>query len=167
MLLRHHVHGIQDYRKELSMKKINTDFFFQAGVLSFFLLLLWDSRRYPLESRLYPQVIGLITLVLIIISLFQHFRGEEQEKVRDAGADLRRKRFFQISLVVVFATALGFLGGFLLSVLCYYVAYAFFQEDKTKLLRTLIIGIALTVIFYISFGWFMYVPLFRGVLLNF
>lgn len=166
MLLRHHVHGIQDYRKELSMKKINTDFFFQAGVLSFFLLLLWDSRRYPFESRLYPQVIGIIALILVAVSLFQHFR-EEQEKVTDSVVSLRRTRFFQISLILVFATALGFLGGFLLSVLCYYVAYAFFQEDKTKLLRTLIIGIALTVIFYISFGWFMNVPLFRGVLVNF
>lgn len=137
------------------------------GVLSFFLLLLWDSRRYPFESRLYPQVIGIIALMLIAVSLFQHFRGEDQAKVTDAAVSLRRTRFYQISLILVFATAVGFLGGFLLSVLCYYVAYAFFQEDKTKLLRTLSIGIALTVIFYISFGWFLNVPLLRGVLVNF
>lgn len=149
------------------MKKINLDLFFQLGVFSFFLLLLWDSRRYSFESRLYPQVIGIVALILVAVSLFQHFRGEEQEKVTDSVVSLRRTRFFQISLIVVFATTLGFLGGFLLSVLCYYVAYAFFQEDKTKLLRTLIIGIALTVTFYISFGWFMNVPLLRGVLVDF
>jgi putative exporter of polyketide antibiotics len=149
------------------MKKINLNLFFHMGVLSFFLLLLWDSRRYSFESRLYPQVIGIIALILIAVSLFQHFRGEEQEKVLDSLASLRRTRFLQISLILVFATAIGFLGGFLLSVLCYYVAYAFFQEDKTKLLRTLSIGIALTVIFYISFGWFLNVPLLRGVLVNF
>ena len=149
------------------MKKINLDLFFQMGVLSFFLLLLWESRRYPFESRLYPQVIGITAFVLIAVSLFQHFRREEQVKVTDSGLSLRRTRFLQISLILVFATAVGFLGGFLLSVLCYYVAYAFFQEDKTKLLRTLITGITLTVIFYIAFGWFMDVPLFRGVLVNF
>jgi hypothetical protein len=149
------------------MKKINLNLFFHLGVLIFFLLLLWDSRRYPFESRLYPQVIGIIVLILILVSLLQHFRGKEKEKVADSLAGLRRTRFLQISLILVFATAVGFLGGFLLSVLCYYVAYAFFQEDKTKLLRTLSIGIALTVICYISFGWFLNVPLFRGVLMNF
>jgi hypothetical protein len=149
------------------MKKINLDLFFHMGVLSFFLLLLWESRRYPFESRLYPQVIGVFALILIAVSLFQHFRREEKEAVVDTLAGLRRKRFLQISLILVFATAIGFLGGFLLSVLCYYVAYAFFQEDKTKLLRTLGMGVALTIIFYISFGWFLNVPLLRGVLVNF
>ena len=75
------------------MKKIDLDFLFQAGALSFFLLFLWDSRRYPLESRLYPQVIGLTALVLITISLLQHFRGRVKEKETDSRSSFRRKRF--------------------------------------------------------------------------
>ncbi len=148
------------------MKKINLALFLQMGLFSFFLLLLWESRRYPFESRLYPQVIGITTLVLLAISLWQHFRGTGQEKQDGPESSLRRKRFLQTSLIIIFATALGYLGGFLLSVLCYYAAYALFQEDKAKLIRTLGIGIGLTVLFYISFGWFMNIPLLRGWLLN-
>lgn len=148
------------------MKKLNLDFFFQMGLLSLFVLLLFDSKRYPFESRLYPQIIGGITLILLLFSLFRHFWSKGKEKEHDPGVALRRKRFLQISMVVVLATVLGFLGGFIVSVLCYYVAYALFQEDKTKLFRTLSIGIALTVLFYISFGWFMNVPLIQGWLVN-
>lgn len=149
------------------MKKLDLNFFFQFGLLALFALLIWESRSYPPESSFYPQIIAGITIILLIVSLVRHFWKKEEGKKTGPEFTLRLRRFFQVSLVIVLATILGFLGGFLLSVLCYYVAYAFFQEDRTKLIRTLSIGVALTFLFYISFGWFMKVPLLRGWLVDF
>lgn len=153
------------------MKKLNVDLFFQLGLLSLFLLLIWESRSYPFESRFYPQILGWITVAFLLFSLIRHFVEKGKEEVADPGVATRRRRIFQISLVVILATVLGLVGGFIISVLCYYVTYALFQKNIKKerygLLRTLGIGIALTVLFYISFGWFLNVPLFRGWLVNF
>lgn len=149
------------------MKKLNVDLFFQFGLLSFLLLLMWESRRYPFESRIYPQIIGGITIAFLLISLIRHFMEKRKEVAADPSAALRRRRVFQISLIVILATVLGFICGFIVSVLCYYVAYALFQKDRSDFARTLSIGVALTVLFYISFGWFMNVPLLRGWLINF
>ncbi len=148
------------------MKKVNLALFFQVGVLGLFVLLLWDSGHYPPESRDYPQLIGAVTLVLIVVSLFRHFLEKGKQEERDAESSLRRKRFFHFSLVVVLATVVGLLGGFIFSVFCYYVAYAFVQRKSMSLIKSLSIGMALTVLFYITFGWFMNVPMFRGWLVS-
>ena len=97
----------------------------------------------------------------------RHFRKKEESKVENPESNLRRRRFVEVTLIIVVATLLGFIGGFLLSILCYYVGYAFFQRDRIGLIRTLAIGVTLTVLFYLSFGWFMNVPLLRGWLLSF
>jgi len=144
------------------MKRLNLDSIFQFALLGLLLLLIWESRRYPLESRLYPQIIGGATIVLLLVSLIRHFREGISKKESTAEAAKRQRRFFRISLVVVLATVVGFLGGFILSVLCYYVAYVLFHEDRSRLPRNLTVGVLLTVLFYISFNWFMKVPLLRG-----
>jgi hypothetical protein len=149
------------------MKKLNLDVFFQAGLLIFLALLIWKSASYPFESRLYPQIIGGATIILLAVSIVRHFRTHTAEENAAPELVLRRKRFFKASIIVLLSTAVGFMGGFLLSVLCYYIGYALLQENKSRLFRTLGIGIALTVLFYISFGWLMHVPLLRGWLIRF
>lgn len=149
------------------MKRLNLNFFFQLGLLGLFGLIIWDARRYPFESRFYPQVISVIAVVLLLVSIFLHFQQKNDEKTAVSEAVLARRRVYQTFLVIAFATILGLIGGFLLSILCYYVSYALFREDRSGLPRTLGIGVGLTVLFYILFGWFMKVPLFRGWLVNF
>ena len=145
------------------MKKVNLDVCFQLLLFALFIILLWKSASYPLESRLYPQIIGMITSALLIATLARSFRkGNAQEKSTDPEVSLRRKRFLETTLIVILATGLGFIGGFILGVLCYYIAYAFLREEKGKRVHTLSIGMGLTVLFYIVFGWFMNVPLLRG-----
>lgn len=109
----------------------------------------------------------MIALILLLVSIIRHFRKKEETKVENPEHALRRQRFIEITLVIIVATLLGFIGGFLLSILCYYVGYAFFQRGRIGLIRVLAIGVTLTVFFYLSFGWFMNVPLLRGWLLSF
>ncbi len=156
-----------DRPQEFKMRKLDLDFFFQVTLLGFFSLLIWESRSYPLESKFYPRIISVIALILLLISMARHFREKEETKVENPEYALRRRRFVEITLVIIVATLLGFIGGFLLSILCYYVGYALFQRGRISLVRALAIGVTLTVLFYLSFGWFMNVPLLRGWLLSF
>ena len=148
------------------MKRLDLDLFFQMVLLALFVIMMWESRSYPSESSFYPRIVAGVTIILLLVSLVRHFRKKGEAKT-DRESILRRRRFLQISLVVVLATVLGYVGGFIVSVLCYYVAYALFHEDRTRLIRTLGIGVVLTVLFYISFAWFMQVPLLRGWLVDF
>jgi len=137
-------------------------FLLQLIVFTFFTLFLWKSFDYPFEVRLYPQVITLTGLTLVGLSLFQHLKqGKGTAPMEDV---LRRARFYRISLILIAGIILGFLIGFLGSVLFYYIAYAYFQGERKKLPRNLLIGTSLTFFFYLLFGYFMGVPLFRGMI---
>jgi len=147
---------------------MNLDFFFQGGLIFFIVFLLWESRNYPFESGIYPQIVGVITLTLLLYLWGSNLRKKREHKREPREIRLRGDGFLKIWLVTVIATLLGFLGGFLLSVLCYYVGYALLQGQRRSGLRhTLGVGVALTAFFYILFGWFMNVPMFEGWLVHF
>jgi uncharacterized BrkB/YihY/UPF0761 family membrane protein len=120
-----------------------------------------------LESKFYPRIISGIALILLLVSMARHFRKKADVTAQCPQDTFRRRRFLEMALIIVVATLLGFLVGFLLSILCYYVVYAFLQRDRINLIRTLAIGVTLTFLFYLSFGRFMKVPLLRGWLINF
>jgi hypothetical protein len=151
----------------LKMRKLNMDLSFQMVLFLLFSFLIWESRTYPLESKLYPRIISGIALILLVVTMVRHFRKKADGTVHDPQDTLRRRRFLEMALTIVVATLLGFLVGFLASILCYYMAYAFLQRDRINLIKTLAIGVTLTFLFYLSFGRFMKVPLLRGWLINF
>jgi membrane protease YdiL (CAAX protease family) len=153
--------------KEEGMKKFNLDFFFHAGLLGLLLVFIGISTTYPFESRVYPQALCTITSILIIASLIRHFLQKSKHKDRSADGASSRRKFYEVMLVMIVATGIGLMGGFLLSIVCYYVGYALLQENRSGLPKTLGIGFALTAVYYLLFGWVMEVPLFRGWILHF
>jgi len=44
---------------------------FKLCVLVFILFLVWTSRSYPEKSRLFPQLLGSVTIILILVSFVQ------------------------------------------------------------------------------------------------
>ena len=46
---------------------------FKVCLLAFFLMLMWMGRDYPQKSRLFPEILGGITVLFIIISFVQDF----------------------------------------------------------------------------------------------
>ena len=46
---------------------------FKLCLLAFFLMLMWMGRGYPAKSRLFPEILGGITVLFIIISFVQAF----------------------------------------------------------------------------------------------
>lgn len=60
---------------------------FKLCILGFILFLVWTSRSYPVKSRLFPQLLGSVTIILLLVSLVQDLigtRGAAREKEKEA-----------------------------------------------------------------------------------
>ncbi len=174
---------------------------FKLCLIAFFLVLLWMGRDYPVKSRMFPQILGGITILFLILSFVQDFlkpRGEgkkaevkepepavtdvreetlrrlkeAEEHADDAGyveleADVKRKRLTQGIIVILISLGIGYLGGFLLIVPFYFIAFGILHGDRKKVLKYVFIAAGVTVVTYLSFSWLMGVPLLRGALWEF
>jgi hypothetical protein len=61
-----------------------TETIFKVCLMAFFLMLMWMGRSYPEKSRLFPEILGAITVLFIIISFVQDFlkpKGEVEKVV--------------------------------------------------------------------------------------
>ncbi len=77
---------------------------------------------------------------------------------------LRRKRLIESTVIVLISLGIGYLGGFLLTVPFYFIAFGFLHGDKKKAAKYIIIALATTAVIYISFTKLMMVPLLEGLL---
>jgi hypothetical protein len=53
----------------------STETVFKLCLLVFILFLVWTSRSYPEKSRLFPQLLGSVTAILILVSFVQALIG--------------------------------------------------------------------------------------------
>jgi len=180
-----------------------TETIFKLCLLALFLFLMWAARTYPKNSRLFPEILGAITVIFIIISFIQDFislRGkkeeelvkesppdappsdileekmrwmkEMEEKADDAGYEmletsLRRKRLLESIVIVLISLGIGYLGGFLLTVPFYFIAFGILHGQKKKAIKYIIIGLVITAVTYVSFTMLMGIPLLQGLLWDF
>ncbi len=177
-----------------------TETIFKLCLLAFFLFLMWVGRTYPKQSRLFPEILGTITVLFIVISFIQDFNRlrrkkekevveetspeapssdiveekmrwmkEVEEKSEDAGYEmlesgLRRKRLLESILIILISLGIGYLGGFLLIVPFYFIAFGILHGQKKKAIKYIIIGLAITAVTYLSFTKLMGIPLLQGLL---
>ena len=174
---------------------------FKFGLLAFFFLLMWTGRTYPEESRLFPELLGIFTVIIIIASLIidfikikagrkpvivktilsEHSSSDiREEKMRwikeieeksemDAGyalleEGLRKKRLRQAILIVLVSLMIGYLGGFLLTVPFYFIAFGILHGQRKHILKYIFIASGFTLLVYLFFTSLMGVPLLRGML---
>ncbi len=93
---------------------------------------------------------------------------EVEEKAEDAGYEmlesgLRRKRLVESIVIVLISLGIGYLGGFLLTVPFYFIAFGILHGQKKKAIKYIIIGLAVTAVTYLSFTKLMGVPLLQGL----
>ncbi|MFB3884645.1 MAG: tripartite tricarboxylate transporter TctB family protein [Thermodesulfobacteriota bacterium] len=174
----------------------------KAGLLLFFLILILESQRYPEQSRLYPNILCSVAVILIVASFIQDFirpkgkkKKEDQEEPelppldireqklrwvkqmeakseRDAGYELleeglRKRRLRQSILIILISLVIGYLGGFLLTVPFYFIAFGILHGQKKGVFKYIIIAFGITVITYLFFTSLMGVPMLRGLLWNY
>jgi len=191
-------HSTKKLEEEMTNFFKKTETIFKLCLLALFLFLMWAARTYPKNSRLFPEILGTITVLFIVISFIQDFislRGkkeegvkeslpeappsdileekmrwmkEVEEKAEDAGFEvlesgLRRKRLFESIVIILVSLGIGYLGGFLLTVPFYFIAFGILHGQKKKAIKYIIIGLAVTAVTYLSFTKLMGVPLLQGL----
>jgi len=158
-----------------------------------------DLPYLPRASRLFPQILGFITVMFLVISFIQDFirirgkKGKEkageslpeappsdiveekmrwmkevEEKAEDAGYEmlesgLRRKRLIESIAIILVSLGIGSLGGFLLTVPFYFIAFGILHGQRKKAFKYIIIAVVITAVIYLSFTKLMGVPLLQGL----
>ena len=150
------------------------DVWCKISLIALFVPLYIIARSYPSESRQFPQLIAVFTLVVLAISLVRDFFGKkaasppESAEGSDAGfqaADQgkglkeRKKRLYLTWGMILVSTSIGFWGGFLITTFLLFIGFALFFGEKKHLLRNSLTAIAVTAVIYFIFEWIMRVPL--------
>jgi len=132
---------------------------------------------YPQESRQFPELLAVISLILTVIALVIDFlrplavAGEigdvddTELRVLDAATRaVRRKRYYQAWAIILVSAGIGFLGGFLFSTILLFAGFGLVFGSREDRIRNLVIAVAMTVLVYFVFGRIMAVPLLDGLL---
>ena len=132
---------------------------------------------FPEKSRSFPQLIAVVSLIIVFISLFFDFTRHEilhgeiidvddaEVKVLDEETKrARKRRFYKAWGIIIISSAVGFLGGFLFSTLFFFLGFAIFFGERKDLIKNICVAVAMTALIYVSFEIIMGVPLLEGIL---
>src|SRR5205809_2984220 len=125
------------------------------------------ATTYPERSRQFPQLIALVTIALLLLALGRNFARSFTTAActrRDRWDRERAARVARAFSVIVVATACGAVGGFLISVVLFFLGFAFFFGTRQAFWRHAAIGVAISAVIWILFDQIMGVPLLAGVL---
>jgi hypothetical protein len=135
------------------------------------------AAAFPEKSKAFPQLIALISILIVIVSLsFDFTKKEIQEGVLidvdeaeyvvldEATKRARRQRFYKAWGIIFVSSAVGFLGGFLFSTFFYFLGFTLFFGERKNLLKNIVIAVGMTILIYVIFEKVMGVPLLEGIL---
>lgn len=150
---------------------------FKVALFIVFVAFYIGAMSYPHDSRKFPQLLASMGMIFTVIALVIDFvrqhviEGEigdvddTELRVMDAKTkQTRRKRFYQAWAIILGATVIGFLGGFLFSTIFLFLGFGLLFGQRDQWLKNTIIAVALTVLVYFVFGSIMGVPLLDGIL---
>lgn len=149
------------------------DVWCKMALMALFVLLYAMARSYPPESRQFPQLIAVFTLVVLAISLARDFWRKkaappESAEASDAGFQVtdqnkdgkeRKRRLYLTWGLILISTAIGFWGGFIITTFLLFIGFALLFGEKKHLLRNSLTAVAVTAVIYFVFEWIMRVPL--------
>jgi len=149
------------------------DVWCKMALMALFALLYAMARSYPSESRQFPQLIAVFTLVVLAVSLGRDFLGKKASRPESAQAGNarvrvadeqredreRKKRLYLTWGLILISTAIGFWGGFLITTFLLFIGFALLFGERKHLLRNSLTAVAVTAVIYFVFEWIMRVPL--------
>jgi uncharacterized membrane protein YfcA len=154
-----------------------TGVWFRLVLLAFFGFWYAEAFSFPQQSRQFPHLIAVPSLILTLISLIIDFTNKKEVKGEIAGTDdaelttldesarkERKRRFWKAWGIILVSMAVGFLGGFLFSAFLLLCGFALFFGSRHNLIKNMILAVVITIATYMTFQWFMDVPLLRGLL---
>jgi uncharacterized membrane protein len=152
-----------------------TEVWFKLVLFVFFILLYLLAIPYPERSKEFPQILALLSIIMIVISLIIDFtrKGKVAEgiadvddtelKVLDATTQkTRRKRFYKAWAIILVSTAIGFLGGFVFTTFFLLMGFPLFFGERENLFKNTVVAIAMTIIIFFIFQWIFEIPLLKS-----
>ena len=152
-----------------------TEVWFKLVLFVFFGLSFILAIPYPEKSKEFPQIIALLSLILIVISLIIDFtwKGRVAEgigdvddtelKVLDAPIQkTKRKRFYKAWAIILVSTVIGFLGGFLFTTFFLLMGFPLFFGERGNLFKNTVVAVAMTIIIFFIFQWIFEIPLLKS-----
>ena len=152
-----------------------TEVWFKLVLFFLFGFLYLLSIPYPERSKEFPQILALLSIIMIVISLIIDFtrKGKVAEgiadvddtelKVLDATTQkTRRKRFYKAWGIILVSTAIGFLGGFLFTTFFLLMGFPLLFGERRNLFKNTVVAIAMTIIIFFIFQWIFEIPLLES-----
>lgn len=149
----------------------------KLALLIIFGVFFFYAIPFPEKSKAFPQLIAVVSIIMVLISLFFDFTRKEivhgeiidvddaEVKVLDEETKRARKlRFYKAWAIILVSSAVGFLGGFLFSSLFFFLGFTIFFGEKKNMVKNICIAVAMTALIYVSFEIVMGVPLLEGLL---
>jgi hypothetical protein len=156
----------------------NPDVIFQIIVLISSIFLLLITRSYPARARLFPEILLCVIAILSCAylsfrafssKLFQFFVTPELPGSEEGTGAVRKAsitRFYRGWLSIGITVGVFALVGFVFAVPVYFMSYFFLLGREKNFLKIAGIALVTTVVVYIIFGYFLGVPITRGILLE-
>jgi hypothetical protein len=135
------------------------------------------AMDYSQKARQFPQLIALITLILLALSflgdLYRWLKGRvslltDRPVPVEEGNRIRRVRFYKAWFIIIVAIGVGLLGGFLFSTFFLLAGFPLFLGDGKgrRLVWDLSLAVIVTAFIYLIFEYMMGVPLLTGLLID-
>lgn len=150
------------------------DVLFLLVIFLIFLILLRDSFNYPSESRGFPELIILSTLILSGSLLIVYFFIPTLKRVLVSpeivgGEEMRREwgtrgRFFRGWISIGISLLAAFFFGFVFLIPASFISYTLLLGRKGVFAKIFLLSVATAVLVYMVFGHFLGVPMMRGFL---
>ncbi len=141
-----------------------------------FSILLRNSFQYPLESRTFPQLIILVTLILsgglLAVHLFAPTIRDiliVPEPEGDQAPPLSPQnncRFWRGWLSIAISLVVAFFFGFIFLIPASFISYVLLLGRKTMFIKILLLSLGTVLLVYILFDRFLGIPTMHGFLLT-
>jgi len=155
----------------------SADVWFKIVLLSVFSGFFILALPYPQDSRQFPQLLAVVSVILTAVALVADFLRVQGVTGEIGGVDdtelmvldaatrkARRKRYYLAWGILLVSAGIGFLGGFLFSTILLFVGFGVVFGRREHRVKNVIVAVVLTVGVYFVFGRIMAVPLLDGVL---
>jgi putative tricarboxylic transport membrane protein len=133
----------------------------------FSLYFAYESLKLPLGGFRHPEAgffpFGLVLALLLLSGflLFQTFKKEHRKEWLQFGKGKRRV-MFAIAAMVVYVFVINFLGYIVSTFLI--MTFLLKGLEKQKWRTTLLVSVPCVVLSYVSFSWYLGVPLPKGII---
>ncbi len=162
---------------QLKEKLKLTEVWFKLVLLLFFGLFFILAVPFPEKSKQFPQLIAAFSLIMVIISLIMDFTrkrtmaegladvDDTELRILDhATQQARKRRFYNAWLIILIATAAGFLGGFLFTTFLLLLGFPLVFGERRKLFKNTIVALGMTVVILFIFQWIFEIPLLESLI---